>query len=133
MEKEFKKIEAILNRLHDLQKDHIESFNAKALPDLEQQSQERQIEVEVLMKSVAGFVKTAENKSNAEAESMVVNLNKRITALLEQNKALETKVNLFKDGIKNEMKQVAKGRKVIQSYQSSAAVLNNPNVISITN
>ena len=133
MEKEFKKIEAILNRLHDLQKDHIESFNAKALPDLEQQSQERNIEVENLMKSVNNFVKIAESKNNAQAESMVVNLNNRITTLLEQNKALETKVHLFRDGIKNEMKQVARGRKVIQSYQSSAAVSNNPNVISITN
>jgi len=133
MEKEFKNIEDILNRLQGLQKNHLESFDKKVLPDLEKQSVERNIEVEKLMKNVSCFIKTAENKNSENAESMIHTLNDRITTLLEQNKALETKVHLFRDGIKNEMKQVAKGRKVIQSYQSSTAVSNNPNVISITN
>ena len=133
MEKEFKNIKEILNRLQGLQENHLESFDKKALPDLEKQSVERNIEVEKLMKSVSDFVKITENKNSENTESMIHILNDRITTLLEQNKALETKVHLFRDGIKNEMKQVATGRKVIQSYQSSTAVSNNPNVISITN
>jgi len=133
MEKEFKNIEKILSRLQGLQENHLESFDKKDLPDLEKQSVERNIEVEKLMKSVSDFVKITENKNSENTESMIHILNDRITTLLEQNKALETKVHLFRDGIKNEMKQVATGRKVIQSYQSSTAVSNNPNVISITN
>jgi len=133
MEKEFKKIQETINRLYDLQTDHLEAFKKKPVPDLEKQSAERSNEVAKLMKSVNGFVKMAENKSGTTTESMLLSLNGKISTLLDQNKALETKVHEFRNGIKKSMKQISKGKQVIGSYRSSTAVSNNPRVISVTN
>ena len=133
MEKEFKKIQETINRLYDLQKDHLEALKKKPIPDLEKQSAERSNEVAKLMKSVNEFVKMAENESGTTTESMLLSLNSRISTLLDQNKALETKVHDFRNGIKKSMKQISKGKQVIGSYRSSMAVSNNPRVISVTN
>ena len=135
MRKNFKAVEETLNRLHDLQADHLASFDEQALPDLEQQSAERDIEVSRLIRNVNTLVKQleTETETGAEAESMLFFLNNRVTKLLEQNRALEVKVHAVRDNIKNRMKQVSKGTSVIGSYRSSAAAAYAPKVISITN
>ncbi len=133
MEKEFKKVEETLNRLDDLHRTHMESFDKDFLPDLEKQSADRAVEVETLVKRIGGLVKIAQTQTRADTESMMLTLNDRVTILLEQNKALRTKVHTSRDCIKNNLKQISKGKKVISSYRSSAAVSNNPRVLSITN
>lgn len=135
MEKEFEKINEGITRLYDLHKIHMESFSQESLPDLEQQSIDRGIEVGMLMKSVDKLVRLIETHpwKEAQAESMIVTINSRIKTLIEQNKTFETKVTEFRDKLKNGMKQISKGKKVIRSYRSAAAVSNNPKVISITN
>lgn len=133
METEFKQVEETISRLHDLQADHLEAFDEKSLPDLEKQSEERKNEVAKLMKSVSEFVKTAAEKNGAATESMLLSLNSRITTLLEQNRAIEIKVQDFRNSVKKGMRQVSKGKQVLGSYRSSAAVSNNPRVISVTN
>ena len=133
MEKEFKNVEDTLNRLDDLHKIHMESFDHDVLPDLEKQSADRAVEVETLVKRIRGLVKLAQTQTRENTESMMFVLNDRVTILLEQNKALRTKVHTSRDCIKNNLKQISKGKKVISSYRSSAAVSNNPRVLSITN
>ena len=132
MEKEFKKTKDILNRLHDLQVSHLASFDKADLPDLEKQSEQRNIEVEKLMKRVGKLVKLSKIKRTAETESLLVFLNDRITQLLEQNNALVTKASEVKNSIKNNMKQVSKGTNVIGSYRSSKAASYQAKVINIT-
>ena len=135
MEKEFQKIDEGITRLHDLHKIHMESFSQESLPDLEQQSLDRGIEVGMLMKSVDKLVRLIETQpwKEAQAESMIFEINGRIETLLEQNETFEKKVIEFQDKLKNGMKQISQGKKVISSYRSAAAVSNNPKVISITN
>lgn len=132
MEKEFKKTKVILNRLYDLQASHLASFDKADLPDLEKQSAQRNIEVKKLMKRVGKLIKLSKIKNTAETESLLVFFNDRITELLEQNNALETKVTEVKNNIKNNMKQVSKGTKVIGSYRSLKAASYKPGVINIT-
>ncbi len=133
MEKKLKKVEETLNRLDDLNRTHMESFDKKVLPDLEKQSAERAIEVDRLVKRIGGLVKLSQTQTRVATESMMLGLNDRMTILLEQNKALRTKVKASRDLIGNNLKQISKGKKVISSYRSSAAVSNNPRVLSITN
>ncbi len=133
MEKAFKKVEKTLDRLHDLQEIHLESFGQKILPDLEKQSAERTIEVDKLMKEINNFMTITKNKTDVGTDAMKLCLNDRIKNILEQNQALEIRVQDFKADIKKEMKQVSKGKQVIGSYRSSSVVSNHPKVISITN
>lgn len=135
MKKNFKAVEDTLNRLYDLQTDHLASFDKQALPDLEQQSAERKIEISRLIRNVDTLVKQleTETETGAETESMLFFLKDRVTGLLEQNRVLEVKVHAVRDNIKNRMKQVSKGTSVIGSYRSSAAAAYTPKVISITN
>lgn len=135
MKKEFLKVEETLNRLQDLHKNHIESFDQKILPDLEKQSADREIEVGILIKSVRELVDLAADQTGegVNTESMIFRLNDRVTNLLEQNKVLRTKVSALRDQLKKGMNRVSKGKKAISSYRSSEAVSNTPRVISITN
>jgi len=133
MEKQIEKIEESLKRLHDLHKDHMASFDQKALPDLEKQSYDREIEMGLLIKRIGKLLELSETRKNGDRGSIFHRLNDRITLLLEQNKALTTKVTAYRDTLKNGMKQISKGKKAIHSYRSSQAVSNNPKVISITN
>ncbi|HAR34221.1 MAG TPA: hypothetical protein DCR95_09095 [Desulfobacter sp.] len=133
MKKNFKAVEDTLNRLYDLQTDHLASFDKQVLPDLEQQSAERDIEVSRLIRNVDILVKQLEIETGTETESMLFFLNDRVTGLLDQNRALEVKVKAVRDNIKNRMKQLSKGTSVIGSYRSSAAAAYTPKVISITN
>jgi ABC-type transporter Mla subunit MlaD len=133
MEDKLKQVEETLNKLHDLQASHLEDFNKEELPDLERQSAERSHEVDKLMKSVNGIVSIVESTNKTNSESMVFFLNNKISTLLEQNKALEIKVQDFKEKMKKNMKKISTGKQAIGSYRSSAAVSNNPKVLSITN
>ena len=133
MKKKFKAVEDTLNRLYDLQADQLASFDKQALPDLEQQSAERDIEVSRLIRNVNTLIKQLKAETGSEAESMLFFLKDRVTGLLEQNRALEVKVHAVRDNIKDGMKQVSKGTSVLGAYRSSAAAAYTPKVISITN
>jgi len=132
MEQAFKKVQETLNRLYEMHKSHMDAFDKELLPDLEKQSRERDIEVATLVKNVSNLAIKAENKTGINAESMILAINDRVTILLEQNKALQEKVTMVRDRLKNSMEQISKGKKVIRSYRSSAAVSNKPKAISIT-
>ncbi|SDT85710.1 hypothetical protein [Desulfobacula phenolica] len=133
MEKKFKAVEATLDRLNDLQAIHLASFDSQDLPDLEQQSAERDTEVAQLMRDINILVEQVDIKNEVETKSRFLFFNDLITGLLEQNKALETKIHAIRNNLKNSMKHVSKGKNVIGSYRSSAAVNYKPKVISISN
>jgi hypothetical protein len=135
MEKIIKRIDEALNRLQNLHKHHMESFDQKSLPDLQRQSENREIEVSVLMASVKELVTLAEIQTGegVDIESIMNRFYERVATLLEQNKALETRVSAFREQLRNNMKQVSKGKNAIGSYRSSTVVSNSPRVISITN
>lgn len=132
MENIFKKIEKTLHRLQNLHKIHMKSFDQEVLPDLEKQSEDRDIEMGVLMKRVRTLMELAKNETGEDTKSMLHALTEKMIPLLEQNKVLETRVSAFRNQLKKDMKQVSKGRNAISSYRSSAAVSNNPRVINIT-
>jgi hypothetical protein len=135
MEKIIKRIDEALNRLQNLHKHHMESFDQKSLPDLQRQSENREIEVSVLMASVKELVTLAEIQTGegVDIESIMNRFYERVATLLEQNKALETRVSAFREQLRNNMKQVSKGKNAIGLYRSSTVVSNSPRVISITN
>ncbi|CCK81704.1 hypothetical protein [Desulfobacula toluolica] len=133
MEKKFKSVEATLNRLHDLQAKHLASFDSQDLPDLEQQSAERDAEVAQLIRNVNTLIEQLYITTEVETKSRFLFFNDLITGLLEQNKAIETKTHAIKNKLENSMKQLSKGKCAISSYRSSAAVNYKPKVISITN
>jgi predicted nucleic acid-binding Zn-ribbon protein len=133
MEKAFKNVKRTLHRLQDLHKIHMKSFDQDVLPDLERQSQDRDIEMGLLMKSVSTLMELTKNETGENTKSMLHALTEKMTPLLEQNKVLETRVSAFRDQLKKNMKQVSKGRNAISSYRSSTAASTNPRVISITN
>ncbi|MCP3941176.1 MAG: hypothetical protein GY710_06815 [Desulfobacteraceae bacterium] len=133
MEKEFKQVKESLNRLDSLYKNHMESFDNKELPNLEKQSSDRAIEVDKLMKKVGKLIDSVQAQANADTKSMIIALNDRVTILLEQNKVLKKKVDASREDIKKNMKHIAKGKKVINSYKSSGSVSNKPKVLNITN
>lgn len=132
MEKEFKQIKETLKRLDELHMNHLESFNSDSIPDLEKQSAERETEVNILKKSISHFLTMAEIEPHTDAKSMMLFLNSRVTTLLEKNNALEVKVLTYREKIRNSMKHISKGKQAIGSYGSSAALLNQPKVISLT-
>ena len=88
MDKEFKNVEGILSRLDDLHKNHIKSFDHEGLPDLEKQTETREIEVGLLIKSIRKLVTLAKDQTGerANTESLLLKINNRVTILLEQNK-----------------------------------------------
>ena len=138
MQKDFNKIELIIDRLQRLQLDHIESFNKKGdTPDIEQQSFDREKEFNNLKNRINNFNNRAQVETDAQVkaqiESMLVTIKNKIATLIEQNTTLETKVKEYRDKIKDSMKKISTGKKVIGSYGSSAKITNNPKVISITN
>ncbi len=133
MEEKCKQTADTISRLRDLQENHLASFTTDRLPDLEKQSDERNIVVAQLMETVNELVSMSENKHDMATENLLQNINQQITDLLEQNKALALKVTAFKTDIKTKMGQVSKGKKTISSYRSSTAISNRPKVISISN
>lgn len=133
MEKKCKQAADEISRLRDMQENHLASFTRDSLPDLEKQSVERNIVVAQLMKTVKELIFLAENKHDTTTENQLQNINRQITHLLEQNKALAVKVTAFKTDIKAKMGQVSKGKKTISCYRSSTAISNRPKVISISN
>ncbi|MCP4118202.1 MAG: hypothetical protein GY737_22950 [Desulfobacteraceae bacterium] len=132
MENEFLRIKKTLKKLDELHMSHFESFDNDSVPDLEEQSAERETEVENLKESISRFLTMAEIEPHGDAEAMMLFLNNRITNLLEQNNALEIKVVAYREKIRNSMKQISRGKQAIGSYGSSAGLVNKPKVISLT-
>ena len=133
MEEKYKQVENTISILRDLQENHLASFTKNSLPDLENQSVERNIVVAQLIKNVKELVLMLGNKHDMATEDLLQNINHQVTHLLEQNKALVAKVTAFKTDIKAKMGQVSKGKKTISCYRSSTAISNTPKVISISN
>ncbi len=137
METTFKHIKGIIDRLQSLYTEHLLSFDKEELPDLDRQTADRTMEMELLMKEINNFVKRAESPEGQrnDTESMLRSFNDRITAIREQNSALELKVTALKNGLQKEMARVSKGKKVIGAYRSPAARTNATpcRVLSIAN
>jgi len=133
MQDKFEKIKHTLKHLYQLQKRHLETFTGENLLDVENQSDERAREFDGLMNRVNDFIKAAKEEKTEDTESMLIFLNDSITALLEQNRAIETKVRGLKDSMEKDMKKLSRGKKAIGSYRSNTASSADPLVISITN
>jgi hypothetical protein len=133
MEQEFKEIEKALNELQELQSCQIASFNATTMPDIEQQSADREKRFSLFKTQINQFIHIAETREDEKAKSMLHFCNNRIAKLLEQNKTLEIKVRTLRDDIKENMKHMSKNRRGIKKYGSSRGRSSNPKVIHITN
>ena len=132
MKKEFQKIRDTLSRLDKIQTSHIESFDTDLMPDLERQLIERKEEFSKLKRSVSRFITNAELNSDTDTESIIVFI-ERINTLLGQNKVLEAKVKAHREGLRESMKKISRGKQVIGSYGSPFSVSNRPRAINLTN
>nr|NJM04318.1 hypothetical protein [Desulfobacula sp.] len=91
---------------------HLASFEKDALPDLGKRSQERESEVQALVKEVKRFLAPAEDKTETHAKSMILALKDRMTTLLEQKqKPFEPRCLSSRTGLEKDMKQVSKGKR----------------------
>lgn len=135
METELKKLEASINEFEKLQEKHLDALTDEdKLPDLEEQTLERNIGITNLMETVSGFIKKAESQNHINTKSKILFFSNRITTLLDQNKVIETKVKNIRAQLKNKMTHISKGKKIISSYRSSSAETSiKPRVLSITN
>lgn len=133
MEHEFNQIKKVLTNLHELQANHIASFNTDAIPDIEQQSADREKGFHLFKKQITDFIHMAEIREDDKTESMLHFCNTSIATLLEQNKTLEIKVSTIRDSIRHNIRQLSNGRQAIGRYGSPGKKSNHPKVISITN
>ncbi len=133
MKKGFHHINATLIRLEKIQANHIESFNTEILPDLEHQMIERNEAFRILKKDVGKFLKDTGPGKEADTESMMYIFIERINTLITQNKALEKKVIAHRNGLRESMKRMSIGKKIIGSYGSPSSVSNRPRAINFTN
>ncbi len=131
MEKAFQEINETLNRLDEIQTSHIESFDTEIIPDLESQLIERNEEFNKLKKSVNGFI--IDPDFDNTTESIMAVFIERIGTLISQNKVLEAKVRAHRDGLKESMKRLSRGKQVINFYGSPSSVSNRPRAINLTN
>lgn len=129
METMLRQIEKVLYELDELQANHIESFEAQILPDLEKQMMERQAGFEELKKTVALFSREAEPSDIMEDEPVIQNVKENIRLLMSQNKTLKSLIEKHKNGLEASMKNIAKGRRTIHAYGSMTSQ-RNPKVIS---
>lgn len=134
MEKEIKNLESSIVSFERLQAKHLEALkDENSLPNLQQQTLERDAAIKNLMETVKCFIKKAERRDDINSEKLLLFFSNRITTLLEQNKVIEKRVKTIRDHIKKGMTQISKGKNVINSYRSSAAASIKPRVLSITN
>jgi hypothetical protein len=132
METMLKQIKKALHKLDELQANHIESFDAQILPDLEQQMMERQAGFEELKKTVALFSREADPVDILDDKAVIQNIREHIRLLMNQNKTLKSLIETHKNGLETSMKNIAKGRQTIHAYGSLASQ-KNPKVISCRN
>ncbi len=133
MEQEFKQIQNILDELYEIQANHLESFNKTVLPDIEQQSADREKKFRHFKKRMVDFIHRTDARKDDKTESMLSFCSARITSLIDQNKSLETKVRNYRDRIRTEIGHLSKGKQVISKYGSPKGMSKNPRVISISN
>lgn len=124
-----RQIEKILYELDELQANHIESFEAQILPDLEKQIMERQAGFDELKKTVTLFSRETEPVDIMEDEPVIQDVKEHIQLLMNQNKTLKSLIETHKNGLETSMKKIAKGRRTIHAYGSLASQ-RNPKVIS---
>ena len=131
---EYKKISQTIEDLAKIQEKQIDSFDCELLPDIKQQCVERNRAIGNLVKKINIFSKRISEQQTGENpeghENGVIILINRISALLEQNRTLENKVRIYKDGIEQSLKRISTGKKTIKLYGSPASVLNRPRVIN---
>ncbi len=130
---EFQHINNTLKKLDKMQASHIKSFDTELMPDLELQLIERNEGFNKLKQSVKKFIDDAGLDNNADKESMAAVFIGHISTLISQNKVLEAKVRVHRDGLKASMKKILRGKQVIDSYGSPSSVLNRPRAINLTN
>lgn len=111
---------------------HINAFDHELLPDLEAQSHERALAVERLENKITSFIKIVQGQQTPETDEGMISFIDRISALLQQNRILESKVRCHKEGIERSMKTISVGKKVLHSYGSPSFGLNRPKIISYT-
>jgi hypothetical protein len=127
---EYKKISQIIDDLDTVQEKHIDSFDCELLPDIETQCIERNLAIGDLVKKIAAFSNSISEHQTEDGQEGVISLIKRISTLLKQNKTLENKVRIHKDGIEQSLKRLSTGKKIIKLYGSPPSVLNRPRVIN---
>ncbi len=118
-----------LDHIHDR---HITSFDQELLPDLENQSNERALAIERLQKKINLFIKIAQDQQTRETDEGMKSFINRISVLLKQNRALESKVKSHKAGLERSMKNISTGKKMLSSYGSPSLAFNKPKIISYT-
>ena len=132
MNLEFCEVENALNRLENLQDEHIDSFQTQLLPDLESQTAKRREAFDHLACCLEKFFSQLPEEDE-QTVSMIQTFTKQITRLQHQNLILKEKVELHKEDLQARMRQITKGRKAIGSYRPPSSFLNRPRAISLTN
>ena len=127
----FNKVKKALDRLNSLQQDQITTFATDLLPDLEQQMAQRKQGFADLKNAMADLMSpTTTDPTDAPGVKEII---AQIQVLMHQNKALSSRVQHHREGLKKSMDGVKKGRKVVLAYGSPIFHRNPPKVINSKN
>ncbi len=129
----FTQIKKALNHLDDLQADHMASFDTELMPDLEKQMTERKQGFAELEKAMNAMDPDLQTRADREDDLQVTEIIKQIRMLMHQNKTLTARVEHHKDGLKNSMHRIGKGKNVIHAYGSPVSHRNRSKVINFKN
>lgn len=126
----FNQLKTTLNKLDELQASHIDLFKTQALPDLEEQITQRKTGFSDLKEKLEPFLLESERLGTQENISQVQEIKTCILSLMNQNRMLKSKVETHKNQLENSMKNMTKGRRVMQAYGSSESQQNQSKVIN---
>ncbi len=129
----FTQIKNALNHLDDLQTAHMASFGTELMPDLEKQMAERKQGFAQLQKAMNAMDPDLQARADREDDPQVTEIIKQVRILMHQNKTLTAQVQHHKNGLKNSMRRIGKGKNVIHAYGSPVSHRNRSKVINFKN
>ncbi len=124
----------IMDEIHILQENHIQSFDRELLPDMEKHCQERQRFFDrFLMESnvLLSHLETLQDQNMAK--EIVEHVNNGISRLLSQNDILSKKTMEHRSRIQASLNQLSRGKTAMDSYGTPAYIKNRPHAIYVTN
>lgn len=119
-----------LERLAEVYSSQISSFDEMLMPDLQEQSEQR----DKLLKQIKNLMKTDFHTEDQEPQDALVKIKEmadRIEGLLQQNMTLVSKVKGVREELSQSMSRLTRGRRAISAYGSPQSLRNRSKVINV--
>jgi len=129
---EFEHIKQRLVRLEELHLSHMDSFAHDSAADIDDRMIEQGYEFSDLKEDMALFLSEIHQADLPQIEPMIREVESMIMILIHQNKNLQSIIQNHQSAIKNNLKAMNRGRKVMKAYGSSALAPQKPKILSIT-